>query len=82
MEEAPGWELVGRHDFSVVCFRREGSDEENQAIINRVNDSGEAFLSGTRLEGRFVLRLAVGNARTTEADVARVWELLREAASR
>jgi aromatic-L-amino-acid/L-tryptophan decarboxylase len=79
VEETPGWELVGRHDFSVVCFRREGSDQENQAIINRVNESGEAFLSGTRLSGRFVLRLAVGNARTTEGDVARVWELLREA---
>jgi aromatic-L-amino-acid decarboxylase len=77
VEETPGWELVGRHDFSVVCFRREGSDEENQAIITRVNDSGEAFLSGTRLDSRFVLRLAVGNARTTEGDVARVWELLR-----
>ena len=76
IEETPGWELVGRHDFSVVCFRREGSDEANQALIQRVNDSGEAFISGTRLNDRFVLRLAVGNARTTEGDVARVWELL------
>jgi aromatic-L-amino-acid decarboxylase len=76
IEETPGWELVGRHDFSVVCFRSEGSDEENQALIQRVNDSGEAFISGTRLSDRFVLRLAVGNARSTEADVARVWELL------
>jgi aromatic-L-amino-acid decarboxylase len=76
IEKTPGWELVARHDFSVVCFRREGSDEENQALIQRVNDSGEAFISGTRLNDRFVLRLAVGNARTTEADVARVWELL------
>jgi aromatic-L-amino-acid decarboxylase len=77
IEETPGWELVGRHDFSVVCFRCEGSDEENQALLERINASGEAFLSHTRLNGRLVLRLAVGNARTTEADVARVWELLR-----
>ena len=76
VEEGEGWELVVRPAFSVVCFRREGSDEENQAIIERVNDSGEAFLSGTRLDGRFVLRVAVGNARTTEEDIARVWELL------
>jgi aromatic-L-amino-acid decarboxylase len=76
IEETPGWEVVGRHDFSVVCFRREGSDEENQALLQRINASGEAFLSGTRLNARFVLRLAVGNARTTEGDVARVWELL------
>jgi aromatic-L-amino-acid/L-tryptophan decarboxylase len=79
VEEAPGWELVGRPDFSVACFRREGSDEENEALLERINASGEAFLSGTRLNGRFVLRLAVGNARTTEADVARVWELLNYA---
>jgi aromatic-L-amino-acid/L-tryptophan decarboxylase len=76
IKETPGWEVVGRHDFSVVCFRREGSDEENQALVERINASGEAFLSGTRLNDRFVLRLAVGNARTTEGDVARVWELL------
>jgi aromatic-L-amino-acid decarboxylase len=76
VEETAGWELVGRHDFSVVCFRHEGSDEENQALLERINASGEAFLSHTRLRGRVVLRLAVGNARTTEADVARVWELL------
>jgi aromatic-L-amino-acid decarboxylase len=77
VEETEGWELVVRPAFSVVCFRREGSDEENQAIVNRVNDSGEAFLSGTRLDGRFVLRLAVGNARTTEDDVRRAWRALR-----
>jgi aromatic-L-amino-acid/L-tryptophan decarboxylase len=76
VDENPGWEVAARHDFSVVCFRREGSDEENQALLKRVNASGEAYLSGTRLKGRFVLRLAVGNVRTTEADVARVWELL------
>jgi aromatic-L-amino-acid decarboxylase len=77
VDETPGWEVVARHDFSVVCFRHEGSDEENEGLLERVNASGEAYLSGTRLSGRFVLRLAVGNARTTEADVARVWELLR-----
>jgi aromatic-L-amino-acid/L-tryptophan decarboxylase len=76
IEESPDWELVVRPQFSVVCFRREGSDAENAALLERVNSSGDAFLSGTRLDARFVLRLAVGNARTTEADIARVWELL------
>jgi class 3 adenylate cyclase len=41
---------------------------------------GEIFISHTRLDGRYVLRLAVGNVRTTEADVARAWEVLRECA--
>ena len=41
--------------------------------------SGEIFVSHTRLNGRYVLRLAIGNARTTEADVRRAWVALRRA---
>ena len=80
LEAEPGWEIVAPHPFSVVCFRREGSDEENEALLERANATGEVFLSHTRLDGRYVLRLAVGNVRTTEADVARAWEVLRAAA--
>ena len=81
VEEEPGWEIAAPHALSVVCFRREGSDEENAAILERVNRSGEAFLSQTRLDGRLVLRLAIGNARTTEDDVRRAWAALQEAAA-
>ncbi|MGH3031057.1 MAG: pyridoxal phosphate-dependent decarboxylase family protein [Gaiellaceae bacterium] len=77
LEETPGWEIVAPYPFSVVCFRREGSEEENEALLERANASGEVFLSHTRLDGRYVLRLAVGNMRTTEADVRRAWELLQ-----
>jgi aromatic-L-amino-acid/L-tryptophan decarboxylase len=80
VEAEPGWEIAAPHPFSVVCFRRDGSDEENAAILEGINASGEVFLSHTRLTGRYVLRLAIGNARTTEADVRRAWELLRETA--
>ena len=81
VEEEPGWEIAAPHALSVVCFRREGSDEENAAILERLNRSGEAFLSQTRLDGRLVLRLAIGNARTTEDDVRRAWAALQEAAA-
>jgi aromatic-L-amino-acid decarboxylase len=77
VEAEPGWEVVAPVPFSVVCFRREGSDEENEALMERVNATGEIYLSHTRLDDRFVMRLAIGNARTTEADVTRAWELLR-----
>ena len=80
VRDEPGWELCAPRPFSVVCFRREGSDEENEALLERVNASGEVFLSGTRLDGRFVLRLAVGNARTTEDDVRLAWDVLRREA--
>jgi len=76
VEADPAWELVAPQRFSLVVFRRNGSDEENEAIVERANRSGEIFLSHTKLDGRYVLRLAIGNARTTEADVRAAWEVL------
>ena len=74
--EDPDWELVAPVRFSLVVFRHVGPDEENEAILERVNRSGEIFISHTKLDGRYALRLAIGNARTTEADVRRAWEVL------
>jgi aromatic-L-amino-acid decarboxylase len=74
----PDWELVVPPRFSLVVFRRNGSDEENERILERANRSGEIFLSHTKLNGRYVMRLAIGNARTTESDVQRAWEVLNE----
>jgi aromatic-L-amino-acid decarboxylase len=79
--EEPGWEVCAPRPFSVVCFRRDASDEENEAILERVNASGEAFVSHTRLRGRYVLRLAVGNERTTEDDLRRAWDAIRAVAA-
>jgi aromatic-L-amino-acid decarboxylase len=76
----PGWEVCAPRHFSLVCFRRDGTDEETEALLERVNASGEIFLSHTRLDGRYVLRLAIGNARTTEDDVRLAWDVLRRAA--
>jgi aromatic-L-amino-acid/L-tryptophan decarboxylase len=77
VEADPDWELVAPQRFSLVVFRLRGSDEENEALLQRVNRSGELFISHTRLHGRYVLRFAIGNARTSEADVRRGWEALR-----
>ena len=77
VEGDPDWELVAPQRFSLVVFRRNGSDEENEAILERANSSGEIFISHTKLNGRYVMRLAIGNARTTEDDVRRAWEVLR-----
>jgi aromatic-L-amino-acid decarboxylase len=78
--EEPGWEVCAPRRFSLVCFRRDGSDAENEALLERVNASGEVFLSHTRLDGRYVIRLAVGSARTTEDDVRLAWDVLRREA--
>ena len=78
----PAWEVVAPRPFSVVCFRLRGSDEDNARLLERVNASGEIFISHTRLADRYTLRLAIGSFRTTEDDVRLAWDVLRrEAAS-
>jgi aromatic-L-amino-acid decarboxylase len=88
VRKAPAWEVSAPVPFSLVCFRYApaGTSETererlNASILHRVNESGEAYLSHTKLDGQYVLRLAIGNIRTEERHVARAWELLREAAS-
>jgi aromatic-L-amino-acid decarboxylase len=88
LDADPAWERLAPVPFSTVCLRWVGDgtlddavlDERNAAIMDRVNRTGEVFLSHTRLGGRFTIRLAIGNLRTEERHVARAWELLREAA--
>jgi aromatic-L-amino-acid decarboxylase len=69
--------------LGLVCFRArpkgvEDLDALNEAIMHRVNASGRALLSHTRLNDKLTLRLSVGNIRTTEQHVRQVWELLNE----
>ena len=79
VRDEPGWELLSRN-FSLAVFRRDGDDAANEELLERANATGEIFISHTRLHDRYWLRLAVGSARTTEADVRRAWEVLRECA--
>ncbi len=76
----PGWELCAPRRFSVVCFRLAGSDQRNEKLLERVNATGEIFISHAVLAGRYVLRLAVGSFQTREQDVARAWDVLRREA--
>jgi aromatic-L-amino-acid decarboxylase len=82
VRDEPGWELTAPRPFSLVCFRLDGSDEANEALLERANATGEIFLSHTRLDDRYSLRLAIGNARTTEADVRVAWDVLRRESAR
>jgi len=81
VRDEPGWEVMAPRHFSLVCFRRDASDEDNERLLECVNASGEIFLSHTRLDGRYVLRLAIGNFRTTEDDVRLAWDVLRREAA-
>ena len=87
VEADEDWEVMAPSPLSVVCFRArfdgtaEEGDRGNERIMDAVNASGDAYLSHTRLADRTVLRLAIGNAGTSELHVARAWSLLRDAAA-
>jgi aromatic-L-amino-acid decarboxylase len=78
VDRSDRFERVAPVPFSVVCFRLRGNadDAAHARVLDAVNRSGEVFLSHTKLEGRYVLRLAIGNINTTEEHVARAWTLL------
>ena len=85
VDDSPDFERLAPVPFSVVCFRAgpAGADESetdalNERLLEAVNSTGEVFLSHTRLNGRFAIRLAVGHVRTEERHVRRAWELLDE----
>lgn len=80
MERDGRFEIVAPVRLSLVCFRYRGSNEENRRLLGAVNDSGAAFLSHNVLNGRFVIRCAIGNMKTTKEDVETVWRLIRDAA--
>jgi aromatic-L-amino-acid decarboxylase len=85
----PGWELLAPVPLSTVCFRSHprGVDDEseldriNAELVERVNAAGAAFVSHTRVKGRFAIRMAIGNAATRWEHVQRAWQELQDARS-
>ena len=70
--------------MGVVCFRfKAGTDSEsdrrNAQLVETINAGGEAYLMQTKLRGRTVMRLGLGNVLTTEEHLARVWQIIRDA---
>ncbi|UCF37840.1 MAG: amino acid decarboxylase [Acidobacteriota bacterium] len=88
LDSDPEFERMAPTPFSTLCFRAKpkalAADEKaleqlNGELLERVNDSGEAFLSHTKLNDRFTLRLAIGNIKTERRHLDRAVEILRQA---
>jgi len=75
------FELAAPVPLNLVCFRHKGGDEINQALMDRLNRSGDLYLTHTRLNDRFTLRLCVGQANTEARHVERAWQRIREEAT-
>ncbi|MGD9588663.1 MAG: aspartate aminotransferase family protein [Pyrinomonadaceae bacterium] len=81
VEESPNFELLAPVPFALVCFRAcpsgvDDLDALNERIMNDINASGEAYLSHTKLNDKFTLRLSVGSVRVEERHLKKVWDLL------
>ena len=75
------FELAAPVPLNLVCFRHRGGDDTNQAIMDSLNQSGDLYLTHTRLRDRFTLRLCIGQSYTELRHVERAWQRIREHAS-
>jgi len=80
------FELAAPVSMGVVCFRfnvgyENTSNQLNSEIVERINASGRAYLTQTKLNGRTVMRIGLGNVLTTEDHLRRAWEMICQTAS-
>jgi aromatic-L-amino-acid decarboxylase len=78
IEQDPRFEICAPSPLSVVCFRLKGPDEPNRRLLEAVNATRRFFISHTVLNGRYVLRIAIGNAGTTRDTLDRLWRLIED----
>lgn len=83
VEDSQDFEMIAPVPFALVCFRAcpagtKDLDVLNERIMNAINASGEAYLSHTKLDGKFTLRLSVGSIRVEQKHLENVWKLLNE----
>jgi aromatic-L-amino-acid decarboxylase len=76
----PDFELAAPTALNLVCFRHRAGDEHNAALVDRLNRSGRLYLTHTQLDGRYTIRLSVGQTHTTQRHVDAAWEEIQRTA--
>ncbi len=71
------FELATEPQLNLVCFRHIGGDEVNQALMDELNQSGELYLTHTKLNGQLVLRICVAQTHTEYAHVELAWQRIQ-----
>ena len=74
------FELAAPVPLNLVCFRHRAGDDNNQRLMDRLNQSGDVYLTHTRLNDRLTLRFCVGQTNTEPRHVKRAWERVQEEA--
>jgi aromatic-L-amino-acid/L-tryptophan decarboxylase len=76
------FEIVAPVPLNLVCFRHHGGDQSNQLLMDRLNQSGDLYLTHTRLNDRFTLRFCVGQTHTILRHVEKAWKRIQEEAGK
>ena len=80
VDEHPSFERVAPTPLNLVTFRHVAGDAANQQILDRINQSGRVYLTHTKLDNRFVIRMSIGQTNTRLEHVQNAWALICEAA--
>jgi aromatic-L-amino-acid decarboxylase len=76
------FEMVAPVPLNLVCFRHRGGDRSNQLLMDRLNRSGDLYLTHTRLNDRIALRFCVGQTYTALRHVENAWKRIQEEAGK
>jgi len=80
VKESAEFELAAPAPLNLVCFRHRGGEAANQKLLDRLNGSGELYLTHTKLDGKFTLRMSIGATTTQARHVQAAWDKIRAAA--
>ena len=81
IEASESFELAAPAPLNLVCFRHQGGDAINQALMDRLNASGALYLTHTKLNGKLTLRLSIGQTQTEAKHVAQAWQQIQSTAA-
>ena len=82
VEQDERFEVAAPAPLNLVCFRHRGGDKANEELMNRLNRSGALYLTHTKLDGKFTLRICIGQTNTEERHVEHAWERIQEEATK
>jgi aromatic-L-amino-acid decarboxylase len=80
VKKDPRFELAAPAPLNLVCFRHNGGDPINEKLVERLNKSGKIYLTHTKLNGRYTLRMSIGQTHTDYQHLEKAWQLISQVA--
>ena len=82
IEDHADFQIMAPVPLNLVCFRYIGSDEINEMILNSLNQNGSLYLTHTKLNGYYTIRICIGQPQTTREHIKHAWKMIKETAKK